>query len=74
VETREVSRAPGREVWKSWKGKLLSSASQVKMRSIQKYWAPTFEDRSAHSGFSGSAGGWTGLGPTWQKPQVMPTR
>ena len=74
VETSEVSSAPGREVWKSWNMKLLGSDSQVKMRSTQKYCAPTLELRFSHFGFSGSAGGLTGLGPTWQNAQDMPTR
>ena len=38
------------------------------------YCAPTDELRLAHCGAAGSAGGWVGLGPTWQKPQDMPTR
>ena len=33
------------------------SPCQLKMRSTQKYWAPTFELRFSHRGFSGSAGG-----------------
>ena len=74
VEISEVSSAPGREVWNSWKGKLLGSACQEKMRSTQKYWAPTLELRFSHFGCSGSAGGFTGLGPTWQNAQDMPTR
>ena len=44
------------------------------MRSIHKYCAPTVELRFAQLGLSGSAGGLTGLGPTWQKPHDMPTR
>ena len=46
----------------------------MKIRSTQKYCAPTLELRFSHFGFSGSAGGLTGFGPTWQKPQDMPTR
>ena len=44
------------------------------MRSTQKYWAPTLEARFSHLGFSGSAGGRVGLGPTWQNAHDMPTR
>ena len=64
LETREVSRLPGRDVWNSWKTKLEGSASHEKIRSIQKYCAPTLELRFAHAGRSALAGGRTGLGPT----------
>ena len=74
LETRDVSRLPGRDVWNSWKTKLASSACQSKILSIQKYCAPTLELRFSHLGLLGSSGGWMGLGPTWQKPQDMPTR
>ncbi len=76
VDTKEVSSEPGSEVWKSWKMKLACAlrAFQMKMRSTQKYCAPGFELRFAHVGCSGSAGGFAGLGPTWQKPHDMPTR
>ena len=74
VDTNEVSSAPGFEVWKSCQAKLLSSWFQKKIRSIQKYWAPGLLFRLANCGFSWSAGGLSGSGPTWQKPQVMPTR
>ncbi len=74
VETSEVSSVPGREVRKSCTGKLLGSDSQAKMRSIQKYCAPTLELRFSHLGFSGSAGGFTGLGPTWQNAHDIATR
>ena len=65
---------PGRDVCSHWYMKLLLFASQTKMRSIQKYCAPTVELRFSHLGFSGSAGGLIGLGPTWQNPHDMPTR
>src|SRR6187402_1185807 len=76
LDTSDVSRVPGRDVWNSWKKKLplLASPCQLKMRSTQKYWAPTLELRSAHVGRSGSAGGCTGFGPTWQNPHDIPTR
>ena len=75
VETSDVSSVPGREVWKSWiEEARLWSAFQSKMRSTQKYCAPTFELRFSHFGFSGSAGGLIGFGPTWQNPHDMPTR
>jgi hypothetical protein len=51
-----------------------SSGGQKKMRSVQKYCAPGLLLRFAQVGFSGSAGGFVGLGPTWQKPQDIPTR
>ena len=76
VETNDVSSEPGSEVWNSWKTKLActSLGFQKKTRSTQKYCAPGLELRFAHFGFSGSAGGFTGFGPIWQKPHVMPTR
>jgi hypothetical protein len=74
VEMSEVSSVPGREVRKSCCGKLVSSDCQSRMRSTQKYWVPTTELRFSHCGFSGSAGGRVGLGPTWQNAQLMPTR
>ena len=76
VETSDVSSEPGLDVWNSWKKKLslLSSAFQLKMRSTQKYCAPTFDARFSQRGFSGSAGGRIGFGPTWQNPHDMPTR
>src|ERR1700742_1520804 len=73
-EINDVSRVPGREVWKSWTGKLLISGFHAKMRSIQKYCAPTLELRFSHFGLSASAGGFTGFGPTWQNPHDIPTR
>ena len=76
LETSEVSSVPGNEVWNSWNAKLPGARclSKKKMRSTQKYCAPGFEVRFSHFGFSGSAGGRIGLGPTWQKPHDMPTR
>ena len=74
VETSDVSSVPGREVRKSWTMKLDGFASQPKMRSSQKYWAPTLELRFAQRGFSGSAGGLSGFGPTWQNAQDIATR
>ncbi len=76
VETNEVSSEPGSEVWNSWKMKLAWTffGFHTKMRSTQKYCAPGLEFRLAHLGFSGSAGGFTGFGPTWQNPHDMPTR
>jgi hypothetical protein len=47
---------------------------QKKMRLAQKYCAPGFDARFSHFGFSGSAGGRIGLGPTWQKAHDIPTR
>src|SRR5262249_39674747 len=64
VDMSEVSSEPGREVWKTWNAKLVASPSQAKMRSSQKYCAPTLELRFSHFGCSGSAGGLTGFGPT----------
>jgi len=39
-----------------------------------KYWLPIVGSRFAHVARFGSAGGLTGLKPTWQKPQAMPIR
>ena len=74
VETSDVSIAPGREVWIHWNTKLAVFGFQKNSRSAHRYCAPTVELRSAQVGFSGSAGGCVGLGPTWQKPHDMPTR
>ena len=74
LDTSEVSSEPGRAVCRNWKKKFEGSAFQAKMRSTQKYCAPTVELRFSHCGASGSAGGLIGFGPTWQKPQDMPTR
>src|SRR3954469_24477521 len=76
LDTSEVSSVPGSEVRSAWFRKLLPLVRpfQSKTRSHQKYCAPTLEARFAHFGFSGSSGGFTGLGPTWQNPQDMPTR
>src|SRR5215472_1826658 len=76
VDTKDVSREPGNEVWKSWKMKFDCELTgfQSKMRSTQKYCAPGLEFRFSHFGFSGSAGGFEGFGPMWQKPHDMPTR
>jgi hypothetical protein len=40
----------------------------------RKYWLPIAEARFSHLGFSGSAGGLSGWGPTWHRPHVTPTR
>ena len=76
VETSDVSRVPGNEVCRDWNEKLcwFAGPRQSKTRSHQKNWAPTLELSSAQRGFSGSTGGFTGFGPTWQKAQDMPTR
>ncbi len=76
VLTSDVSSDPGRDVMNSCLKKLfgLLSPCQLKMRSTQKNCAPTVDDRFLHSGFSGSTGGRSGSGPTWQKPHDMPMR
>ena len=74
LDTSEVSNEPGRAVCRNWKKKVDWSAFHAKMRSTQKYCAPTVELRFSHCGASGFAGGFSGFGPTWQKPQDTPTR
>ena len=74
LDTSEVSSEPGRAVCKTWNRKFDWSAFHARMRSTQKYCAPTVALKSAHRGASGSAGGFTGFGPTWQNPHDMPTR
>src|ERR1039458_10779179 len=65
-EISDVSSVPGRDVWNSCRGKLLILGFHASTRSTQKYCAPTLELRFSHFGFSASAGGFTGFGPTWQ--------
>src|SRR5690606_11340131 len=72
--TKEVSRAPGVEEFRICQMKLVSSGWATKIRPIQKYWPPIVADMFAHWGSFGSAGGLSGCGPTWQKPQLMPSR
>ena len=74
VAINDVSSEPGRDAWKIWKVKLVESASHMKIRPARKYCAPTLALKFSHFGCSGSAGGRIGLGPTWQKAQLMPTR
>src|ERR1700730_8423578 len=74
VAINDVSSEAGRDAWKIWKAKLVGSASHMKTRSARMYCAPTLALRFSHFGCSGSAGGRTGLGPTWQKVQLIPTR
>ena len=65
-------------MWASWYMKFLRPSGlfelKMKSRSTHMYCAPTDELRFANFGLLGSAGGFTGLGPTWQKPHDMPTR
>ena len=44
------------------------------MRLGHQYWLPISADMLPNSGRSVSAGGRSGCGPMWQKPQVIPTR
>src|SRR5947209_6038351 len=75
LDINEVSRVPGNDECSSWKMKFDSLCGfHMNTRSTQKYCAPGLELRFAHFGCSGSAGGFTGFGPTWQKPHDMPTR
>ena len=75
-ETSDVSSVPGNDVCSAWYAKLawFVVPFQLKTRSHQKNCAPTLELRFSQRGFSGSAGGFTGLGPTWQNAHDMPTR
>ena len=74
VETSEVSKEPGRAVCNTWNRKFDWSAFHARMRSTQKYCAPTVELMFSHWGASGAAGGFSGFGPTCQNPQDIPTR
>ncbi len=78
VEMSDVSMLPGRKVRASWYMKFFCPSGlpefTMNRRSTHMYCAPTDELRLAHCGAAGSAGGCTGLGPMWQKPQDMPTR
>src|ERR1043166_3638224 len=72
--TSEVSMVPGSWASITWARKLFDSRVLAKMARKRRYWPPMLFDRLAHSGFSGSAGGLSGCGAMWQKPQLMPTR
>ena len=69
-----MSEVPGGWALSISQRKLPGRESKAKTLPSRKYWLPIAETRFSHFGFSGSAGGLSGSGPTWQRPHVTPTR
>ena len=74
VLTSDVSIVPGCWLATNCQRKLSDLLRFEKAFGGAQYWSPIVLDRLAHRGVSGSAGGLSGCGPTWQNPQVMLTR
>ena len=71
VDTSEVSMVPGCWLLRNWKSALFSRVRFAKDLLARQNWLPIVLETFAHSGRSGSAGGFCGWKAMWQKPQDM---